>query len=120
MSFHLQCGFRSGPFFATAAGLAETLGGVLLATGLLGPVGPALIVSVMTVAAITVHVKNGLFATSNGIEVPLLYATAAVAIAFMGAGRFSLDAVYGIGRLWTAGWIAVALALGLLGGIGNV
>src|SRR5213592_34002 len=70
-------GFRPGRFFATAASLTELGGGVLVALGLFGPVGPALMVSVMIVAAMSVHRPHGLFATTNGIEVPLLYATAA-------------------------------------------
>ena len=48
------------------------------ACGLPGPVGPALMVSVMIVAAVTVHGRNGLFATAKGIESPLLHATGAV------------------------------------------
>ena len=56
------------------------------------PIGPALLLSVMIVAAISVHWKNGVFATANGIEVPLLYAAGAVALAFTGFGPFSLDA----------------------------
>src|SRR5205814_7539283 len=46
-------GFRPGRVFATAASLAELAGGLLAALGLLGPIGPALIVSVMIVAAMT-------------------------------------------------------------------
>ena len=70
--------------------------GILIALGLFGPVGPALLLSVMIVAAVSVHWKGGLFAGTNGIEVPLLYATGAVALAFTGYGPFSLDAVLGI------------------------
>ena len=74
-------GFRPGKRFALAAGLSEFSGGVLVALGLLGPVGPALIVSVMLVAMVTVHLKNPFFASTNGIEVPLLYSATAVALA---------------------------------------
>src|SRR5438876_621552 len=73
-------GFRPGRFFAAAASLAEVGGGLLMALGLFGPVGPALMLAVMIVAAISVHWQNGVFATSNGIEVPLLYGTAAAAV----------------------------------------
>src|SRR5437868_10602911 len=51
-------GFRPGKTFATAAALGEFFGGLLLLLGFLGPVGPALMISVMTVAMITVHRKN--------------------------------------------------------------
>src|ERR1041384_2571298 len=45
--FFEQIGFRPGRLFAATAGLTELAGGLLVALGLLGPVGPALIVSVM-------------------------------------------------------------------------
>src|SRR6266436_1621566 len=67
--FFESLGFRPGRLFAALAGAGETFGGVLLALGFLGPVGPALVLSVMIVAAATVHWHHGLFATSNGIEV---------------------------------------------------
>ena len=68
--FFEMLGFKPGRLFALAAGATETLSGILLAAGFLGPVGPALMLSVMIVAAVTVHWKNGYFATSNGIELP--------------------------------------------------
>ena len=50
-------------------------------------------ISVMLVAAISVHWEHGLFATSNGIELPLLYATGAFGLALTGFGPYSLDAL---------------------------
>jgi putative oxidoreductase len=113
-------GFRPGRFFATAASLAELIGGLLVALGLLGPIGPALIVSVMIVAAISVHWSNGLFATSNGIEVPLLYATGATALALTGPGRYSLDAWLGLAPLWTPAITLTVLGVGIIGGVANL
>src|SRR5207247_8920170 len=75
--FFESLGFRPGRFFAAAASVAELTSGLLLALGLFGPIGPALMLSVMIVAAVSVHGANGLFATSNGVEVPVLYATGA-------------------------------------------
>src|SRR3977135_277649 len=75
--FFVQLGFQPGRAFAAAASVSEIVSGLLVALGLLGPIGPALMISVMIVAAITVH-WHGIFATSNGVEVPLLYATAAL------------------------------------------
>src|SRR5215218_8033419 len=89
--FFVNLGFQQGRAFATAASLTEITSGLLIALGLLGPVGPALMISVMVVAAITVHWEHGLFAADNGIEVPLLYATAALGLALVGFGRYSLD-----------------------------
>src|SRR5579862_446792 len=76
--FFESLGFRPGRLFAAAAALSEVIGGLLIALGLLGPVGPALVLAVMIVAAVSVHWHNGLFATANGIELPLLYGTMAV------------------------------------------
>ncbi|MFN2637379.1 MAG: DoxX family protein [Gemmatimonadaceae bacterium] len=118
--FMESLGFRPGSVFATFAGLGELIGGLLLALGFLGPVGPALLLSVMLVASITVHRKNGLFVANNGIEVPLLYAAAGVGLAMTGPGRYSIDAAFD--RNWllspTVTWIV--LGIGLLGGIGNL
>jgi putative oxidoreductase len=118
--FFESLGFRPGRLFATAASLSEFIGGWLFALGFLGPVGPALILAVMLVASISVHLRNGLFASTNGVEVPLLYATAAVGIAVIGFGSYSLDAVLGLAPLWTPGLIELALAVGVLGGIANL
>jgi len=118
--FFESLGFRPGRRFAFAAALSEFTGGSLFALGFLGPVGPALILSVMLVASISVHWRNGLFATTNGVEVPLLYATAAVGIALIGFGAYSLDAALGLAPYWTPGLIGLALVAGVLGGIANL
>ncbi|HEY7481820.1 MAG TPA: DoxX family protein [Gemmatimonadales bacterium] len=113
-------GFRPGRAFAAAAALAEVGGGLLVALGFLGPVGPALVLPVMIVAALTVHWGHGLFATSNGIEVPLLYAAGALTLALTGPGAYSLDALLGLQSLWgsTAAWAAIVL--GIIGGVANL
>ena len=67
-------GFRPGRLFAALAAVTEFFSGLLVAFGFLGPIGPALMTSVMVVAIYSVHWKNGLFAATNGVEVPLLYA----------------------------------------------
>ena len=118
--FMESLGFRPGRLFAGAAAWGEVISGILIAAGFLGPIGPALMLSVMIVAAATVHWKNGLFVTSNGIEVPLLYATAAVALALTGLGRFSLDALAGLQWLDTPAITDAALAAGAIGGFANL
>jgi putative oxidoreductase len=110
--FFESIGFRPGRLFATAAALGELASGLLVALGFLGPVGPAIMLAVMIVAAMSVHWQNGLFATSNGIELPLLYAT--------GAAAHSLDTLLGLTPVWTPAVTWVAIAIGVVGGVLNM
>jgi len=91
-----------------------------MALGLLGPVGPALMLSVMVVAAVSVHAPHGLFAMSNGIEIPLLYGIGAAALALTGPGLYSLDALLGLTSLWSSPMSWAALVAGILGGVANL
>lgn len=118
-SFFESLGFRPGQVMAVAAGLGEMTSGLLLASGLFGPIGPAVMLSVMIVAS-SLHWNNGLFAMTNGIELPLLYSAAAVTLALTGYGAYSLDAVFGIAGFWSPELIWTTLALGVFGGVANL
>jgi putative oxidoreductase len=74
----------------------------------------------MVVAAIAVHWKGGFFAQSNGIELPFLYAAGAVGLALAGPGRYSLDALLGLQWLWAPRIAVIALAIGVVGALGNL
>ena len=95
-------GFRPGRIFAFFAGLSELGGGLLMALGLGGALGPALIVLVMLVAIFTVHISKGFFITNGGWELNASYIAAAVAVAYAGNGAFSLDRLLGFDRLASA------------------
>jgi putative oxidoreductase len=110
-----QMGFRPGRVFAVQAGLAEFLGGLFLAAGLLTPLASAAVVAVMMVAALSAHLKNGFFAHNGGYEYPLVLAVVAAALAFAGPGTLSLD--HALGIEWSGDrWGFAALALGVVGG----
>jgi putative oxidoreductase len=111
--FFVQLGWNQGRFFAAGAGLGEFGGGVLVALGFLGPIGPALMILVMLVAALTVHVHNGFFVTKNGWEMPMLYAVGAMLLAFTGFGKYSLDHFLGLDWYSSSrlAWMAIAAAV---------
>jgi len=113
-------GFRPGRVFATLAGASETFGGLLIALGFLGPIGPAAVLATMIVAAATVHWGHGLFVMSGGIEVPLLYGAIAAGLALTGSGQYSIDAVLGLNSLWTPVVAWTVLLAGIVGGFGNL
>ena len=118
--FFVHMGFRNGPLFAGAASAAEVVSGLLVAFGLLGPVGPAMMISIMIVAAVSVHAANGLWASKNGIELPLLYGAGAFVLALAGSGIYSLDAVFGLTERYTPALTWIALAVGVTGGVLNL
>ena len=92
----VSLGFPPGRTFATLAGTGELAGGLMIALGLGGPIGPGLVILVMLTAVETVHLKNGFFATNNGWELPLVYSLCCVLLAYTGPGRYSLDFPLGL------------------------
>jgi putative oxidoreductase len=111
---HLR--FRAPVLMALVAGVAEFGGGLLLAAGLLTPLAALAIVGVMINAIVTVHWRNGLWATAGGYEYNLIIIAAAAALAATGPGRYSLDALIGwaddiSGVWWGVGVVAVAALL---------
>lgn len=85
-------GMKPGVTMALFAGLAELIGGILFALGLLTPLAGIMIAGTMLMAIVKVHAPNGLWATSNGYEYNLTLLAVAIGIALIGAGQYSLDA----------------------------
>jgi putative oxidoreductase len=109
-------GYKPGKVFALAAGSSEFAGGLLIAAGLLGPVGPALVIATMIVAAGSVHWPN-VFAASNGIELPLVYGVGAAALALTGYGAYSIDRAFDLAGFWSPAIVWSVLTIGIVGGI---
>lgn len=104
-------GMRPGLVNAWLAALGEVVAGVVLALGLLTPFAAAGVVSLMFVAAWTVHRGKGFFIVGDGWEYNLVLAVAAVAIAITGPGAISVDAAMFGGAL-LAGWAGAVIAVG--------
>lgn len=85
----------AAPFVA----FVELIGGVLLALGLFTrPVGILLAID-MVVALVAVHLPAGLWVGEGGYEFVAVLGVAALALAFTGAGRFSIDGAFLRGRV---------------------
>jgi putative oxidoreductase len=114
-------GMKPGKFHATVAATTEISAGLGVAAGLLTPIPAAGFVSLMLVAAWTVHRPNGFFIVKEGWEYNLVLAASAVAVATMGAGRLSLDWLI-FGQNWLDGWagLLLSLLLGFAGAIGQL
>jgi putative oxidoreductase len=85
-------GMKPGITMALLAGLAELVGGVLFALGLLTPLAGIMIAGTMVMAIVKVHGPNGLWATENGYEYNLTLLAIAIGIALIGPGQYALDA----------------------------
>jgi putative oxidoreductase len=75
-----------------AAGLIETIGGVLIVVGFLTRPVAAVLVAEMVVAYFMAHFPQGGWPIQNQGELALLYASIFVFLAGHGAGPLSLDA----------------------------
>lgn len=116
--FMESLGLRPGRTHATLAGLSELAGGLLLALGLLTPIGSMMIVAVLIVASLTAHRGKGFYNTAGGWELPFILGAGALTLAFTSAGTYSLDAALDIDTQ-LAGW-KVGLAALVLAAIGAV
>lgn len=103
--FMESVGYSPGKASATAAGLAETGGGTLLALGLATPAAGAAAAGAMAGAA-AVHTPNGFFAQEGGYEHAATLGLAAIGLAVAGPGRLSLDHV--LGHVFDRGWMVPA------------
>lgn len=82
--------------WAWIAALAEFGGGLMLALGLLSPIGSLAIAGSMLVAIATVHLTRGFWVSKGGYEFNLVLVAAVAALALTGPGAYALDHVLGI------------------------
>ncbi|MET3847965.1 DoxX family protein [Paenibacillus sp. OAE614] len=75
---------------ALVTGIFEFAGGLLFAAGIWTPLAAIMIAVTMIGAIVTVHGKNGFWATSNGFEYNLILIAAVVGVALTGPGAYSL------------------------------
>ena len=86
-------GLTPGRKHATAAGVAETVGGVLVTLGALTPLGATLISGTMVTAIRKAHASNGPWVTNGGYEYNLVIIAAMASLAEHGPGAASVDDV---------------------------
>ncbi|MFD4356297.1 DoxX family protein [Nocardia sp. NPDC058518] len=108
-------GLRPGMLHAVLATATEIAAGLLLIVGLLTPFAAAAVVSTMTVALITAHLRNGffIFRSGQGWEYTAVLAATAVAAATLGPGRWSFDHLFEIESDGMAA-LVVAVVLGVV------
>ncbi|MDF2960751.1 MAG: DoxX family protein [Paenibacillus sp.] len=85
-------GIKPGVAMAVIAGLMELVGGILFTLGLFTPLAAILLTLTMLGAIVKVHAQNGIWATSNGYEYPLVLMVIVIGVALTGAGSYSIDA----------------------------
>lgn len=88
-----QMGVPLADLAAPIVAIVELVGGVALALGILTRPAAVLVAIDMLVAILLVHLPFGIFIEDGGLELVLLLAGGALALAATGAGRFSLDAL---------------------------
>jgi putative oxidoreductase len=117
--FFGNLGFWPPMFWALTAIVAEIGGSLLMILGLGGPIGPGLVFGDMLIVTIVAHVPAGFWAGGGkqmaGWEFPVPITAGALAVALIGNGGWSLDALL---RLTYPDWlIPVWVGLMLLGDV---
>jgi putative oxidoreductase len=88
-----KMGVPAAELAAPVVATLELVGGIALVLGVLTRVFAVLLTLDMLGALVLVHAPAGVFAATGGYELVLLLATAALAVALVGAGKVSVDKV---------------------------
>ena len=110
-------GMRPGILHAWLASLTELGAGAMLVLGLATPLASAGAIGTMVVAWVTNHLRNGffIFRPGEGYEYVMTLTFAAIGLAGVGAGRWSVDHALG----WFDPPGALGLGLALVIGLGG-
>ncbi|MBA2947821.1 DoxX family protein [Streptomyces himalayensis] len=103
-------GLKYGRLQAWMSVFTEVGAGVLLLLGLATPLACAAVISVMLVAGLLAHRRNGFFVFKDGYEYVLVLAVTSLALAMLGPGSLSIDAA---GDIEVNGWAGGGIALGV-------
>jgi putative oxidoreductase len=114
--FEHGLGLRPGKRHATAAGLSETLGGVLITLGALTPLAAGMITGTMVTAIRKVHASKGPWVAEGGYEYNAGLLAMMVALTEAGPGKPSVDDAL-FPRLKGTGWAVLQLAAGTIGSV---
>ena len=106
-------GMRPGKLNAFFAATGEILAGLLFAAGLLTSFAALGFVGLMTVAAVTSHIRNGFFIYNEGEgwEYVFVLAIVAISVAILGPGEWSIDEALGIVEDFD-GYVGLAISAG--------
>lgn len=116
-------GLKHGTLQAWASVVTEIGAGIMLILGFLVPLASAAVVSVMLVAALLYHRKNGFFIMKEGYEYVLVLAVTGLVMGTFRAGKYSIDNAYDFRAFgldlygWSGFWITVIVAVVATGGL---
>jgi putative oxidoreductase len=103
-------GLKYGELQAWMSVVTEIGAGLLLVVGFLTSLAAAAIISVMLIAGLLAHRKNGFFVFKDGYEYVLIIGVTCLLLGALGPGHFSVD--YAAGTQVT-GWAGAGIALGV-------
>jgi putative oxidoreductase len=116
ISFMDKLGLQPAKWWAIAAALGEFVGGLLIALGLLTPVGAFLIAAVMLAAILKVHWAKGFWNSQGGYEYNFVLFIMSVVLGLVGAGTWSLDTLLSL-HIQSPLFYGIALVLLIILGV---